>query len=512
MALVAVLWAVLLLVAGLSLQWHMTHDAPILFYMAYGMEHFGYVPYVDFFDMNAPGTHYADALIGRVFGYGDLGFRIADLTALAALLALTWLLMRRYGRWVAPCATALFGALYLGGGPDISLQREYLALLPVAGALALATTRRARSAPVPWLLVGALLGVATTIKPGMAVGLPAVLVYGAAVSAKRGVGQAQAGSAWSVVGASLLGFAVPLAATALHLASVGALDDFLAIAGNYWPLYSSLSRTHEVILPSGRAAYLAGEWARLGGLWPWMVPAALGTGLAVLAVPKRRRQTLLLAALAVSYSVYPVVGGKFWTYHWLPFLYFAVLLSALTLIEAPRRALLRRVAIVAFLLAAALGLRPPDEVPRQLAGERWASPDVLRAERIAGFLSESLRPGDTVQPLDWTGGAVHGMLKAGARLATPFVYDFHFSHHVSTGTIQDLRARFLDELKSARPRFIIRTETLRPWVSGPDTQKGFHAVDEFVRENYREVHAGFGYRIYGRAGDNSGTTDDEGKR
>ena len=46
---------------------------------------------------------------------------------------------------------------------------------------------------------------------------------------------------------------------------------------------------------------------------------------------------------------------------------------------------------------------------------------------IAKYLKDHLEPGDTVQPMDWTGAKIlKGMLIARAKVATSFVYDFHF--------------------------------------------------------------------------------------
>ena len=134
------LGAILLLEAGLSLQWRMVHDAPLLSYVAWGMSTLGSVPYVDIFDMNAPGAYTFHVLVGHVFGFGDAGFRAADLLCLLLLSVFTWLAMRRFGRRVAFAACILFGLVYLGTGPDMSLQREYVALVPIAGAVLLAVS------------------------------------------------------------------------------------------------------------------------------------------------------------------------------------------------------------------------------------------------------------------------------------------------------------------------------------------------------------------------------------
>jgi hypothetical protein len=477
----------------------MVHDAPLFMYMAFGMSRFGYTPYVDFFDMNAPGAHYSYLLVGSVFGYGDLGFRLADLTMLVLLGILTWLIMRRFGRCAAWCGLILFGLLYLGAGSRVSLQRELIALVPIAAAVLVATSlRRHRGAP-GWLLVGLLFGLAATVKPAMLVGFPAVVGMGMWEGRALSRRERRPVSPFRLLSLSVLGVLVPIVAIGLHLVRIGALPHFVSIVRGYWPLYTELSRTHVAMVGSERVAYLAGEWLRLGGYGIWLLPAAAGA-FAVLSRsspdPAGRRHAMLLVALAVCYSFYPVIGGKFWSYHWLPFSYFVVLTASLALVEITKRSGLRWLPISALVLAAILGVRPPPEIRSKLTGEEWLHPKVRRADRIAAYLRETVRPGDTVQPLDWTGGAVHAMLMAEAPLATPFIYDFHFCHHVSTDYIQGLRSRFLDAMRAEPPRFVIKVETMRPRVSGPDTERRFRELDTFVAEEYSEAHAGFGYRVY----------------
>src|SRR6188768_2935226 len=67
-------------VAWRSLDWRMRHDLPMMMYQAFAMDRFGFVPYRDFFDMNMPGTYATYFAIGKVFGYGDPGVRVADVS------------------------------------------------------------------------------------------------------------------------------------------------------------------------------------------------------------------------------------------------------------------------------------------------------------------------------------------------------------------------------------------------------------------------------------------------
>ena len=86
------------------------------------------------------------------------------------------------------------------------------------------------------------------------------------------------------------------------------------------------------------------------------------------------------------------------------------------------------------------------------------------------------------------------MLIAGARPATPYIYDYHFYHYVSDPYIQEIRRRHISRLHAEPPRFLIDVDDqLRP--TGIDTTDTFPELDRFVVENYDVVMTGKGYRI-----------------
>lgn len=102
-----------------------------------------------------------------------------------------------------------------------------------------------------------------------------------------------------------------------------------------------------------------------------------------------------------------------------------------------------------------------------------------------------------MQPLDWAGGAVHALLLSKARLATRFIYDFHFYHHVSNPYIQNLRREFVRDLEMRRPRFVVEiVGEDKPWVSGTDTTREFPALRSLLARDYRTACQGNGYVIY----------------
>lgn len=499
----ALLTIMLVAVAALSLQWRLLHDAAYQMYLAYLSRHFHKLPYRDVFEENLPGTHVIYGLVGRLAGYGDFGFRCADVAYLAAIAAVSWFWMKGLGRRVAWCGAVLFGLAYFERGPVISMQRDYLLLLPLVTALLVSSRTLVRHEGLGSAAVGALIGFSAMIKPHAAMALPIVVVFRAwdVVSAGGAAGRKK--PLYGIPAAALLGFLAPAAGYYCYLARIGALRQFLDVAKNYWPLYRSLTGYHTTIEGLPRIKYLLANYFMFGGRAAWFVPAACGASAALFSAPLRasqRRQVYLLAALACCFSLYALLAGKFWPYHWLPFAYFMMQLSALCLVDRPgaRSGAVARLPAAVLFVTVVLMVRPPEIFYHQASGRPIPPPKGGRIDEIAAYLKARLREGDTVQPLDWTGGAIPAMLIARAELATSFYYDVPFYHHVSSGYVQGLRRRFIGELAATAPRFIIRVETDKPWVSGPDTTREFRELQIFLDAEYQPAFMGMGYVIYER--------------
>ena len=496
-----------------SLHWKMQHDSPIMIYIAYLIDRLDRVPYVEIFDMNLPGTYAVHVLLGRIFGYGDFGFRLADLTWLLAIQGITFAALRPVSRRVAVGTALLFGLAYLGFGPRRSLQREFLLLLPLAGALWAAA--RPAGLALRWraLLVGVFCGAAAAIKPHAAMGLPVFLWF-----AHRAEGGRADGWVPALLGAAV-GFLMPVCAVLGYLWAAGALAPFWDAAAGYWPLYAEIGQNLSIVSGPERLPYLLKGWLRFGaghyantpvavwreGLVAWFPAAALGFAMSQRGGDATQaRVGRLLGALALVFSVYPVVTGKFWGYHWLPFFYFVCGLAGLCLAPESGRRRLASGAVLAVLVVTTLSALDWTAPLRLLAEGRGdvvaLNPRKRRPQEIGTFLRAHLEPGDTVQPLDWTGGAIHGMLLSRAELATSFVYDFHFYHHVDSAYIRALRARFVRELEASQPRYVIEIRGLKPVVKTDAARSLFPALQAFLDAAYAPVHRGPGFVIYERRG------------
>ena len=506
----------LLLILLSSLRWRIQHDSPIMLYIAYLIHHYDYVPYRDIYDFNTPGAYFAYVLIGIFSGYTDFGCRCIDILILLVILIITWLWMKDFGRTIAWCGCVLWGLIYLGFGPAMSLQREYLIFPLILASLCLSTHAPKLNPKLKYFIIGLLFGTGATMKPQSVIGLPIIFLFNLWDQKKDNL-KPKKNSGGDFLFSKLIliiaGFLIPIGIAILYLGIIGALSPFLDMARNYWPLYSNITRNHETMSGYIHIKYLIKEYRTLRGYVLWLAPAALGAYVALYdssLSPSLKRRVILLAGLTLCYSLYPVLTNKFWYYHMLFYLYFISQLSTLCLVEqTPDSPTAKRWFPVLFffislffmesILPSPLGnLSSPLQYMAEITGKKIPpAPKDGRIDQIALFLNQNLRPDDKVQPLDWTGGAVHAMLITRAKLATPFIYDFYFYHHITNPYIQKLRKTFMLRLKESQPRFIIQiTDPGKPWVSGQDTTKEFKELKSFLETYYSIVSQGKGYNIY----------------
>lgn len=486
----------------ISLSWPMEIDTPLLHYMAFAVDS-GVVPYRDLFVTSFPGAILFHIGIIRMVGTGEQAFMLVNLVWLLAVIFATWKCLAPLGHRVALAGGILFGLVYLHGGPYIALQRDAVLILPIACATWLGLAERGSTR---WraLSMGLLFGLAATIKPHAAIGLPFILWLG---NYRNRDGEERGAAAFVRRTAfASVGFALPLVAVYGWLVSTGGSDAFFEMVATYLPLHLELSGHHEELVGAARWLHLFKRTIDFGPESAWLIAAVPGWLIVVSTqeVSESAKRTLrLFGTLAIVYALYPALAGQFWNYHWLPFEYFAAQLAAFCLLDPQRlhgNALLRFTPVL--LLIAALHFSdaafppPATEAPTaaQLSSKKRLSKRVgyhHRVFEIGSFLESELEPNDRVQPLDWVGGGVHAMLVAQAQIATPFVSDYHFYHHVDHPYVRGLRERFLTELKAEPPRFIVEILDI------PRPKDGdFKPLMRWIKRNYVSAKEGRSWVVW----------------
>ncbi len=473
-SLVAVFALFVLFGLGLA-QWQYLGDPPLLNYAAWLMVEKGAMPYRDFFETSMPGTFIVHGAVVALGLDANVPFIALGLALYAGLSLAGARILSRADIPSGLIFALLYMAVMLSFGAEALFQRELIGTAAVAAAIVIGLRG-------PHMIaLGILFGLAALIKPQLAFTAPIVAL------ATCGLHRAPL---LRSIAASLLGFAAPLVATGLWLWTNDALPQFMALVQDYLPLHIQQTTYHVFLEPTDRMKYLGKEAARFGGFWVLVAGPALLTLLQWIkrAEVSRTQHIILgmLTVIAAAYSLIPILAGQFWNYHYFPFIFFAALCACACLLfsSAQFSTSIRTIAVLgAFgvpLIQTALLFDP------QLVAKNNRDMKVIAKMETA--LDRWLPEGGRVQPIDWTKGAIHAMLRAQADLATPFFYDYHFHHHQGSETIAGLRARFLTDLSRAAPEVILVVPT-RPMMKGLDVNNDWPALERYISENYRIVES-----------------------
>ncbi|HMS34119.1 MAG TPA: glycosyltransferase family 39 protein [Ignavibacteria bacterium] len=475
--------------AVVSLNWRYYHDTPIMIYCAYLIDS-GFIPYRDFFEMNMPGIYFINLLAAKIFGWSDLSFRIFDILYLCVLSLFTFFWLKPLGKLTAASGVLLFGLYYLNENPYLILQREYIALLPFAVMLWLIIPKSKLSEGRTLFLSGILISLSFLIKPQfILLSLPAIGFFIYENRLKL--------SFLKQLKYLATGLVIPVIVFLLYLIITGSLNSFFDIVYNYWYLYSDLNGDHRILEGYQKITY--DLKSLFSGLNSSLLPLAL-MGILILSYEKPKNKYILLLFLQlIASAVYPVISGQYFDYHWIPFHYIA-LCTAANLVQLPAQKLnaekfilfIAAMLLFAPLLKSNLGFTfYYSKKKEKIEKERF-----LVADEITEFLNNNLKAGDKVQPLDWSGGAIHAMLRADAKIATRFIYDFQFYHHINSPYINRLKKEFMDELVKSKPEYIIQILENKPWPIGENTSRNFEELEDFINKNYYSAKEGPGFKIY----------------
>jgi hypothetical protein len=463
----------------------------------------GWTPYLDFFDMNTPGTYFLNWLVYRAIGDSDLGFRAIEFLTLGLIGVGAWLYLRPFGRAVALAAPMLFVIHQLLQGPIAAFQRDLICTVPLAFAIVLAFRTPHWSLVRRSVAIGLLAGAIVSIRPQLLTPGPILFIGMLVWDAEANWQRLRDLKRWIVPAFAFLSSAVIVPALSLViLAYLGGLEAFLEMVSSYWPLYSQLRGDATLQSVYGRIFDLIRVSNKLSH-FTFFGLAAIGLALGFVALTRATRRIrvefITLAMVATTLLLAVAITGKLWYTHLTPVWYFLGLAAGLAIMtcrDGTDDSLKARIVIVALLTVQPLS--PPWHFREFVTGQAIAV-KLGDVDEIADFLRQNLKPGDVVQPLDVTGGAIHGMFLARAELATPFLYDFHFYHHPDDPYIRQLRHRLTAGMNESCARFVI--EFRRPWrPKGPGTAAGFPELD-VILENYEVALDSDSFRILERRPD-----------
>lgn len=299
-------------------QWPLMWDAQVFHYGNFLIEH-GFAPYRDIIDMNLPGTYLIDGWAIKVFGAGDLAWRIFDFTILGTLCLAMVAIARPYDWFAGLFAGVMFALIHASEGPQNAGQREEIMTVLIMVAYAFVFESRRRRYPWMMIFFGLSLGMASSVKP---TGVPlGACLLGLALWDLKRKGDAVAAYVWC----SLLGLSIAAAIVATFLVHYDAAGALLAITRRLTPYYAGMERINfhlllrfslpiaaYVLLPFAIAVASAERYRWNWEYWAIFLGAAFG---------------------AFSY----LAQGKAYAHHRYTFVAFMLLWIALELTQAMRK-------------------------------------------------------------------------------------------------------------------------------------------------------------------------------
>lgn len=365
----------------------------------------GQVLFRDFWDLKQPGIYLVHLIAGRLFGFDEVGLRLAELLLLLGLSgALVHVLRRSFEpRWiVAVVPLASVGTYYVVASEWHLTQPAVLVSVPLFALLALVSG--ARAGAWRWLVAGVVGALALSF--GLYVGAVVIAIAIAALILTRLVDR-NAISAILLKGAGpfALGFLVVVVAELTWLSSRGAMDVFLWTHSGWRDLAIDVRGRFAL----GHAVYSAFWFGR--SFWPWLVLIPFA-GFGWRGLAQERIFVLAFVWLIVGGVATAVEPFAAWEFDYLKLMVPTAMLAARglhgLLSRGERAALTSRRLLAAaaglLLLTSMAPLREKDQLIRKYAGSGYGGAGTLRsglsarygaAWRSTAFLRDSAsRPGE----------------------------------------------------------------------------------------------------------------------
>ena len=449
-----------------SMDDKMTHDIPLLTYVAYLINELHLIPYKEIFETSMPGTILFHVICTKLFGYGDVAFRIYDIVFLLIFLFATYRLMLRMGRKVSVIATLLVGISYMQWGSKMWLQKDFVGLAMFVFGLLFLTSSNKRSA----FLSGVFFCLSFWMKPHMLLGCLVTFIYLFIEGRNDFLSYCKA--------VILGGFATVICFLVL-LSYMGALTSWTDIFISYLPLHIQIGGDLTItnsFWEQRRYGLLKLFHVVLFDRPKFALASIVTTLIIIIKTPGIQRNWILyLAFMLATFLSYPFISGQFWNYHWMPALYFLTLLGGCIFwfMDHKSAQLMAGAASIILVISIISDVSLFNKDVHQ-------NPKAGLVMELESFIDQEVNPSEVIQPIDWTGGAIHAMLRTKHKIATKFLYDYHFYHAVEQEYIQMLQKEYLMEIKTKKPEYILEVKD-RPRIK---TSYVFEEFDTYIASNY----------------------------
>ncbi len=451
-----------------SIHWRMMIDTPVMHYVIFLIHH-GLRPYVDITDNNMPGAYLTEAAAMRLFGPGDLAWRLYEFTLLGLMTACLAFLAKRVD-WIAGLlAAGVFLALHASEGPQMAAERELVVTVLLLLACAALTYSLEQGIPAAMLVTGLAGALAASIKPTYIV-FPLALLAIAAYVLRQSKNRLLPSLLWAALGMLLV--ALLCLAFLLHF---HALSNFLFILTRVLPAYAGLTPPP----------------------WPAIVRVAIPRSLLVLAVltlplaftnrkhrASRPYETLILALGAAFGLLSFFAQRKGFPHHRYTFLVFLLLLLAMELFTSLQRTGWPRLWAAALLLCVLLGFIPRTVHSAARIPAQSALYTALRTDL------HTLGPAQLQQNVfcfDLVYGCLNALYHEGIVENTGFTGDLLFFSPQPNFATTYYRNRFWDAMARNPPALlVVSNEDLMASNSFTRLQR-WPQLDAWLRANYVEV-------------------------
>lgn len=460
-----------------SLFWTIDGDNIGLLYAAFLTDKFHLLPYHDFFYFQLPFVHFYYVLLLKIFGYSYLGFRIANIMFLLAVLSASFLLFKKISIRVGVSGIITFSLIYFIGRTYLSLQRDYVLLLPIILSILYSYSYSNRKMNSKSLFLGFCVALSVSIKPHAVIVFPVLYAFHVLNNLEKDLPNYSFKYLVKQLFFSkhllftALGFLIPVLLTVFYLWFTDSIKSFWEIQTNFTRLYRDSKMLLEVNPSDGSMFH---RIIRFHSYRPFLLPAAIGLYISIFRSNLSRQQRLLvyeMAFLSIFFFLYVLIAAKFFWYHWLPFAYFAIFLASTCFIEQKNSNHrfnpffeIIPLLIIFFTIGYQICRQPFGKIYiEELTGkstEYYAPyPFYEDINTAAEYLKTNLKQGDKVLPLDNTATAMHSMYLAKAELASYYITESLFfmgeEEFPNSEYFRRIHIDYMEKFRAEKPRFVI---------------------------------------------------------